>query len=96
MNNTESQLFDLLWTTNVDRRINAALTLDRSIRKAVESLSTLLADYLNNSNGKTQPRQIQEAAKAIDDLSGLLVELDLAWNVRLPALKGRLAPPAGD
>lgn len=96
MNNTELHLFDLLWSPNVDRRINAALSLDGSIREAVESLSTLLADHLNNSNGKPQPRQIQEAAEAIHNLSGLLVELDLTWNVRLPALQGRLAPPAGD
>jgi hypothetical protein len=37
MTTTETHFFNLLWATDVDRRLTAAVALDRAIRASVET-----------------------------------------------------------
>lgn len=96
MSHSESDFYTLVWATDVDRRINAAIGLDRATREAVESVSNLLAAFLNHANVNTQPRLIMGAADTLHFLSGLLDELETSRNVRLPILQDQSASQAGD
>jgi hypothetical protein len=96
MTTTETHFFNLLWATDVDRRLTAAVALDRSIRASVETLTTLLAAYVNHRDGPTRPRLIQEAAETLHSLTGILAELETSVNVRLPDLRGPSTQDTGD
>jgi hypothetical protein len=89
MNTAGCELFDLLYHTTPARRMDAARQTADRLRAAIGVTADLLQDHLRHAEHPSQINHglVFQVGLALQDLAGLVSELDISARVRLRALQ---------